>query len=72
MMTNDDGTLTARGEAVAKRFAALLLKTHEARPVRRSDLGAEARAVLDAAGDIANVLTDIMVDPALRRAMAED
>lgn len=71
MMTNDDGTLTKRGEEVAQRFAALVRKAVGDRPVRRRDLPAEAAAVLDAAGDLEPVLVDIMIDPALRQDMAE-
>ncbi|MCA9629275.1 MAG: hypothetical protein KC766_16490 [Myxococcales bacterium] len=70
MMTNDDGTLTERGQSIAQRFAALVQKAVGGRAVRRGDLPSEAVAVLDAAGDLEPVLIDIMVDPALRRDMA--
>ena len=70
MLTNDDGTLTPRGESAAKRFAALVLKAHGDVPVRREALSPEAQAVLDGAGDALGVFTDILIDPALRRDMA--
>lgn len=71
-LTNDDGTLTARGESVVRRFAALVLEAHGDRPVRRRDLAPATQAVLDASGDASEVFTDILIDPALRRDMASE